>query len=139
MGFVELRFFAGHTGVRVKHDMRESDLVLSVIVDDITYMFALDKSDFEIKKRLDPMGEIYVCITRRDELDTLCSGVVNRKSNVVGAETLKEYFAEIKQVDAVKEVDEVFRSMCIDDGKKGPCAECPYREHFFGSNELKVE
>ena len=34
--------------------------------------------------------------------------------------------------NAVKEIDEILRKVCIIDEGRGQCETCPYREHFFG-------
>jgi len=37
----------------------------------------------------------------------------------------------------VKEIDEILRAVCsVDEKKRGVCASCPYRDYFYGGEEV---
>ena len=132
-GFVEVKIWGDRTKIKVRHDFTgERDLLLSVVADgDKTYVFNITgtQSFFEIPARLNPDREIFVSIIKRgqtnsNELHTMASGIINQDRKSL----------------PIAEVDQILREVCdVEDGEKGICETCPYRDYFFGSKEIVVQ
>ena len=133
-GFAELKIRADRTNIKVRHNISEDGLLLSVVAEgESSFVFALAgaQSLLELNARINPEREIFICVIKRDggELNTLASGILNQTSRK-DAEIIR--IAEpIKPVE-VNEVDAVLRKVCtIDEHGKGQCETCPYREYFY--------
>lgn len=126
-GFAEFRIREDRTDIKIRHNFGVADVLrLSVMMNCETKIFKMKEGQslFEVSGSIDTEKEIFVCLYNGEEL--LASGIINqgvRDSLVVPA----------RNDEMVKELDEVFRKVCvIDENGKGQCESCPYREHFFG-------
>ena len=164
-GFVEFKIRAERTDVKVRHNLcGEDGILLSVVTGgDVSHVFSLAAGQcaFELKYRVDPEREIFVCIIKYEgkEIKTLASGILNqdRKNIRKRVGVAKEIRGEVEYIDElgttqekekflqlieepikpveVNEVDEVLRKVCtIDENGKGQCETCPYRDHFYQFN-----
>ena len=162
-GFVEFKIRADRTDIKVRYNsFAEEGLLLSVVAEgEYSYVFSLagDQSLFELKCRLEPAKEIFVCVIKKEgqEIRTLASGILNQdrknlKKRAMNAKEIREEIDEIGRgeyyiekdngvrqliaepvkTEEAQEVDEVLRKVCtIGDDGKGQCESCPYREHFY--------
>lgn len=149
-GFAEFRIRRGQTEIKVRHNLTGKGLSFGIIANGETAgNFELTGSQLllEHRGRIDAEMEIFCVITAHEgnEVKTLASGVVNetklspRESEPEAKTEKREEIAEVatetglaERYEAVQELDEVLRKMCvIDEHGRGQCESCPYREHFF--------
>ena len=153
-GFAELKIRTDRTSIKVRHNISEDGLLLSVVAEgESSFVFALTgaQSLLELNARINPEREIFICVIKREggEMNTLASGILNQdrkniKKRPVTAREIRDEIAEqsapaeiirlaepIKPVE-VNEVDAVLRKVCtIDEHGKGQCETCPYRDYFY--------
>jgi len=155
VGFAEFKIRRDRADVKCRHNLNEKNLTLSVVANgEAARNFEISgvQSLFEIRGRIDAEKEIFVYINKGGE--TLASGVVN-EARVCHSEERSDEESQVRtdksastrdsstslgmtsgaqdDMQAIKELDEAIRKLCIiDENGKGQCETCPYREHFFG-------
>ena len=131
-GFAEFKIRSNKADIKVRHNLGNDVLQLSVVANgEAAKLFKITgaSSNIELLDRVDAEKEIFVCL-RKDEV-TIASGVINQGS--IDRRIEVPEVVETSHVEAVKELDEVLRRICvIDENGRGQCESCPYREHFFG-------
>jgi len=131
-GFAEFKIRSNKTDIKVRHNLGGDTLQLSVIANGGTakvFRITGASSNFELRERVETEKEIFVLLKKGD--GTAASGVINQGQ--IDRQIEIPEVAETNPVDAVQELDEVLRKVCIiDEDGRGQCETCPYREHFFG-------
>ena len=153
-GYVELKTGRGGTQVKVKHNLSDRDLLVSVVVGGESHVLTMtDRTgDFDLKDAIDLTREVMICLMRRDgnTVNNLATGVINlaeKKQKAPLATIIEETSSTPISREkaavattgyntvAAKEVDELLRKVCAVDAEgKGICEKCPYREFFYGEN-----
>ena len=149
-GFVELRTDKGRTIIRVSHTGEaKSKIIISIATPDASYAFSADshESNFAVDKEIDLEAEVFVNLMHKvgNDLISLASGVINFSPRQV-IESIKKQKESPPQPQpksppealeaplgkGIKEIDAILRGVCMmNDGEKGICNGCPYREHFY--------
>ena len=131
-GFVEFKIRRDRTDIKVRQNLNEKGLALSVIANgEAVGTFEINgaQSSFELRRSIDAEKEIFVYLKRGEE--TIASGVINQGQidrRIEVSEVIKT-----SPVEVVKELDEILRKVCIiDENGGGQCESCPYRDYFFG-------
>jgi len=131
-GFAEFKIRSNKTDIKVRHNLNEPTLQLSVMANgEGAKVFEVTgvSSNFELREQVDAEKEIFVLLRKGE--NTLASGVINQ--GLIDRRIGVTELAHENAVVVVKELDEALRKICvIDEDGKGQCSGCPYREHFFG-------
>ena len=161
VGFVELKN-NGQTQIKVKHNLADTDIIMTVTCGGEEFIFNMDKKIFEssFPRMIDIESEIVVTLTHKDgnTVTKYAEGSLGMKSapkpfskSIASLPPLKSILEDTdkkkierekpdsKKIEktvntrAAREIDEVLRAICtIDDKGKGICESCPYREYFYG-------
>ena len=156
MGFVELKNLGSITEIKIKHNLDDKDLILTVATSKDSHTFNVgDKHSFmSIKREINLDEQVAISLIQKNENEfiTIATGIINEMRDimmkadlsiepprVVGA--LKSILEETAvtpiernphRTMASREIDEVLRAVCtIDDKGKGICENCPYRDFFY--------
>jgi len=131
-GFAEFKIRSNKTDIKVRHNLNEAVLQLSVMANGEgakVFNITSVSSSFELRDHVDAEKEIFVVLRKGEEV--LASGVINQGQIDRRLEVTE--LAHENAVAVVKQLDEALRKVCIiDEDGQGQCSHCPYREHFFG-------
>jgi len=153
------------TQIKATHNFETSgQIILSLVTPHASFAFTTsgESSTFLVDKALDLESEVFANLMRKVDKDliSLASGVINFAPREVIKSVRRETAPppsppppqeivapkqgaptepERTELDnRVAEIDAVLRSVCmLEEGDRGICEGCPYREHFyeFGSME----
>ena len=97
-GFAELKTGRGGTHIKVKHNLSDRDLLVSVIYGGESHVLTMTDrvGDFQINPVLDLTREVMVCLMRREgnTVLNLATGVINLSANKSSLATIIEETAQ---------------------------------------------
>jgi len=155
-----LRSAYNKTQIKATHNFElGGQIILSLVTPHASFAFTTSgpSSSFLVDKALDLESEVFANLMRKVDKDliSLASGVINfaprdviksvKREAVAVATTPPpepeqgkiEHEPQPEEQDSelsakIAEVDAVLRSVCmVEEGDRGICEGCPYREHFF--------
>jgi len=147
-GFVELRALRSaynKTQIKATHNFEVGgQIILSLVTPHASFAFTTSgpSSSFLVDKALDLESEVFANLMRKVDKDliSLASGVINFAPREVIKSVKREQKEPVSPPpepiteleDKIAEVDAILKSVCmVEEGERGMCDGCPYREQFY--------